>query len=266
MRLFRKKPKKVILALGGGGARGLSNLGVMKVLEHHFKPGKMPFDMIIGTSIGSFLGAAYCLGIPADELEKKALSFNWQNMVDIGFRPTGLVKGDKFEEIITGVIGDKTFEDMKTPFALTTTDIVNGDEFVHTSGNLIKLIRASCSWPGIFSVEDIEGHLLADGGVRNSIPTKPAHKFGATFVIAVNPGFGVKRQEPTNAIKALIQTIQIMGEELNYYQSQAADIVIKPVLEDIHQFDFEKAPKIIAQGELAAEKIMPELKRKLKGI
>lgn len=262
MNLFRKH--KTILVLGGGGARGLSNIGVLKVLERHIGKDNMPFDMIIGTSIGSLIGAAYCLGIEPVELERMAGEFNWHNIVDIAFHSTGLVKGERFEGIISEMIRGKSFADMRTPFALTTTDLDTGEEFVHTSGDLVKLIRASCSWPGIFSAVEINGRHLVDGGVRNSIPTKAAKKFGATFILAVNPGFAVMKMKVKNAIKSLIQSVQIMGEELNFYQSGNADIVIKPELGGLDQFDFDKAEVIIREGEIAAEEKIKEIRQKLK--
>ncbi|MFH1309409.1 MAG: patatin-like phospholipase family protein [Candidatus Omnitrophota bacterium] len=264
MGLFKKK--KIILALGGGSARGLANIGVLKVFEKHFGRNKMPFDMIVGTSIGSLIGAAFCTGMPADELERRAMGFNWPSMVDLGFYPTGLIKGDKLERIISDMIDNSTFDDLKVPFALTTTNVETGEELMHTSGDLIRLIRASCSWPGIFSAVKIEGKMLTDGGVRNSIPTKAAEELGATCIIAVNPGFAVKNQKIKNVLQALVQSVQIMGEELNMYQSEAADVVIKPELKDIDQFDFDKASIIIKQGEIAAEKKMGVLKRKLGAI
>lgn len=257
------KKTKRILALGGGGARGLCNIGVLKVLERHFGRKKMPVDMVIGTSIGSLIGAAYCLGTEIYELEREALQFSWSTILDLGLHHTGLVKGTRFEKIISDMIGDKGFGDMKIPFALTTTDIKTGEELTFTEGNLVRLIRASCAWPGIFSAVKIDGRFLTDGGLRNSIPTKVAHNFGATFVLAVNPGFAVKGEKVNNVIKIVIQTIQIMGEELNSYQAQNADVSITPVLSGIDQFDFDRAAEIINQGEIAAEKKIGELKRKL---
>lgn len=254
MKLFRKR--KVVLAMGGGGARGLANIGVLKALEKECGKDKMPFDMIIGTSIGSFIGAAYCYGISIEELEKKALKFSWPSVVDLGLYPTGLIGGNKLENIFLETLGRIGFSDLKVPFALTTTNLETGEELVHTSGDLIKLIRASCSWPGVFSAVEIEGKLLADGGVRNSIPTKAAYKFGATHIIAVNPGFCVKTQKIKNVLQALVQSVQIMGEELNLYQLKIADVVIEPELKNIDQFDFDKASLIIKQGELAAEKVL----------
>jgi len=264
MGLFKKR--KRILALGGGAARGLSNIGVLKVLEKHFGRGNLPFDMIIGTSIGSLIGAAYSTGLSPEEMEAKALGFSWQNLVDFGIYPTGLIKGDKLEKIVFEMIDGKTFSDMRIPFALLTTDIETGEELTHTSGDLIRLIRASCSWPGIFSAVEIEGRLLVDGGARNSIPTKAAIEAGASFILAVNPGFAVRNQKGdkgNNVLKAMVQSMQIMGEELNEYQSAAADMVIKPDLKGVDQFGFDKGAMIIREGELAAEKIIKGLKKRL---
>jgi hypothetical protein len=95
------------------------------------------------------------------------------------------------------------------------------------------------------------------------VPTKAAHGLGATFVVAVDPGFAVKTYRIDNVLKAFIQGVQIMGEELNAYQAKRADVVIKPELRNIDQFDFEQSPVIIEQGSIATEKKMKSLKRKL---
>ena len=254
---------KNILVLGGGGARGLSNLGVLKGLEKHFRFSEFPFDMIIGTSIGSLIGAAYSLGFSLAEIEREALSFSWQGIVDVGFHAAGLVKGNRFEKFIAEMVGDKGFNQMKISFGLTTTDLNTGEDCLHTSGDLIKLIRASCSWPGIFSPVEINDKKLVDGGVRNSIPVKLAKKEGAGFIVAVNPGFSIGGQKINNVFKALIQSVQIMGEELNSYQSKLANIVIKPDIENVDQFDFAKAKYIIEQGEIAVEENIRSIKREL---
>jgi NTE family protein len=255
--------RKNVLVLGGGSARGICNIGVLKVLERYFGKGKLPFDMVIGTSIGSLIGAAYCLGMPLEELERRASAFTWTRLVDFGVYPTGLIKGDKLENIIKDCVDGMGFQDMRIPFALTTTDIETGEERTHDSGDLIKLIRASCSWPGIFTAVDVEGRLLVDGGVRNSIPTKAAHEHGATFVLAVNPGFAVKNQKMNNVLHAIVQSVQIMGEELNAYQSGRADFIIKPELKNIDQFDFDKAGYIIKMGEVATEEVIGKLKSRM---
>jgi NTE family protein len=248
--MFIFGPRKPALVLGGGGARGLSNIGVLKALDRIFG-GDLPFKMVIGTSIGSLIGAGYCLGYPVSHIEKKALDFKWSEIVDIGLGATGLVKGDKFENLVRQMVDGKGFEDMKIPFSLTTTDLVTGKAGVHFSGDLVKLIRASCSWPGIFSGVEIDGRVLVDGGLRNSIPAGIAGEQGSDLTLAVNPGFSIKNDAVDNVLKAVVQSVQIMGEQLNDYQSREADIVIKPDLEDVDQFDFTRTEWIIGRGESA---------------
>lgn len=109
------KKRKVVLCLGGGSARGLANIGVLKVMEKHFGRGKIPVDMIVGTSIGSLIAGAYCLGMPLDELAERARGFSWQKLVDLGLFPTGVIKGDKLEEVIKDCIKNGRFEDAKIP-------------------------------------------------------------------------------------------------------------------------------------------------------
>ncbi|MBF0493572.1 MAG: patatin-like phospholipase family protein [Candidatus Omnitrophica bacterium] len=261
--MFFKK-LKIALALGGGAARGLCNIGVLKVLCDYYAGKKFPFDMVIGSSMGSLVGASFCSGKKPEEIQKLALTFDWPNLVDFGLSPTGILRGDKLEKIIVEMMGDISFEKMKIPFALTTIDIQTGEGFLHTSGDIIKLLRASCSWPGFFSSIEYEGKLLADGGVRNSVPTKYAYGLGATFVVAIDPGFAVSSQRIDNAFKALLQSIQIMGEELNMYQSDVANVVIRPDLKEVNQFDFDKAEYIINQGEAAAREIARKMDSEIK--
>jgi NTE family protein len=261
MRLLKKR--MIALALGGGAARGLCNVGILKQLEKNFGRKKMPFDMMVGSSIGGLVGAAYCLGVPIQKIEEAALTVSSSRLVDFSLNSTGVLKGEKLEKIIKSMLDGKGFEDFEIPFAVTTTDIQTGEELVHTSGELVKLVKASCSWPGFFSSTEIDGRLLADGGIRNSVPTKAAYAMGASFVVATNPGFAISDEKIDNVFKALVQSIQIMGAELNEYQAEIANVVIKPELKNIHQFDFDQAQYIMAQGEQAAHDCMKELKRKL---
>ena len=261
--MFIKKNNKKVLVLGGGAARGLSTIGVLKIFEEHFGAQNLPFDLVIGSSIGGLVGAAYCAGRTVKELEEMAYNFTWTELLDVSISGTGLIRGDKLENIIRKIMGDKTFNDMKTPFAITTINIETGEEIIHNDGDLVKLIRASCSWPGIFCSVKIEEKLLADGGVRNSIPTKFAIRKNATTIVSINPGFAVKNQKIDNILKAMIQSVQIMGEELNAYQAENSDVVIKPELVDIDQFDFTKTEHVIEQGEKAARDKMKKVCKKI---
>lgn len=258
MALFKKR--KVALALGGGAARGLANIGVLKVLEKE----RIPIDLIVGSSIGGLVGAAYSLGEPTYRLEEAALRFSMDKLVDFTISKTSLIQGKKLEKLIEEFTDKKDFKDASIPIAITTTDIETGEELVHTKGDLQKIIKASCSWPGIFPPIVIDGRKLTDGGIRNSIPVKTARRLGATKVIAVDIGFCVKKGKVDNLFQMFIQSVQIMGEELDSYQSMQADIIIKPKLKNIDQFAFRDAKTAIKDGEIATKKTIPEIKRKLR--
>jgi NTE family protein len=254
------KKRKIALALGGGAARGLANVGVLKVLERE----RIPVDLIVGSSIGGLIGASYALGVPIHYMEEEALQFSMKKLADFAISRISIIKGKKLEKVIEELTDKKDFKDARIPIAITTTDIETGEELVHTKGHLQKIIQASCSWPGIFPPVTIDGRRLGDGGIRNSIPVKMAKRLGATLVIAVDIGFAVKKGKIDNLFQLFIQSIQILGEELDRYQSMQADVVIKPKLHNIDQFAFHAAKQALEDGEEAAQKTLPLIKKKLK--
>ena len=259
MKFFSRDKNKVALVLGGGSARGLAHLGILKILKRE----KIPCDMVVGTSIGALIGAIYGLGIPIERTEKRALKTHWKDLVKLSISKFGLSDGSGLEKIINEEIEHKNFEDLKIPLAIVTTDIEKGEEVVFTSGPLSKIILASCSLPGIFAPVRIGDKQLLDGGIKHTVPVAVAKKLGATFTIACDVGFCVRNGEIHNIFQILVQAFQIKGQELNYYQSMNADVVIRPELGDIDQASFSRAAEAIDAGTRAAEAALPELKRKL---
>jgi len=256
--LFRKK--KVALVLGGGSARGMAHIGVLKV----FQKEDIKFDLVVGTSIGAFIGAYYALGKDITGAEEIALNFNVNENLDILIPPTmGIIKGNRIYSIIKSMLDDKSFSDAKIPFAIVATDIENGEEVVFTEGPLSDAVRVSCSYPGIFVPHRIGGRLLVDGGIVNTVPVSVARRMGADIIVAVDVGFCVQAGELKNIFAIILQTYQIMGNELNRYQAQQADIVLRPDLAGIDQLAFAKAKMAIESGERIAIEKLPEIKRKL---
>lgn len=255
----RKKRPKVTLALGGGTARGLAHIGVLKIFERE----RVPIDMIVGTSMGAMIGAAYATGLPVKEMEALAAKFTLNRLLDPAIPRMGLLAGEKLEANIKELIGDKSFDDCRIPLAIVTTDIETGDEVTYRKGNLVKIIRASCSWPGIFNPVRIDGRLLSDGGIKNSVPAKIAKSLGAEYIVAVDVGFCVKKGKIDNIFQMLLQSFQITGEELNKYQADEGTVAIKVGLEGIDQTAFHRAKEIIAEGIGAAESKVDRIKRDL---
>lgn len=258
-RLFKKK-RKTALVLSGGSARGVAHLGVVKVLKRE----GLKFDLVVGTSIGSLVGAAYALDVPPEHVEKLALKMSAIDLLDITISRMGLTEGNKLENIIRNVVQNKRFEDLKTPMAITAVDVETGEEVYFTSGDLIKIIKASCSLPGIFKPVELNGRLLIDGGMRQHMPSDIAKKLGADFIVGVDVGFCIKHGRINSMLGVIMQSIQMLGEELSKHQSKTVDLLITPKLgNDIDQMAFNKAAVIIKKGEEAAEEALPELKKYL---
>lgn len=254
-----KKNRKLTLVLGGGSARGIAHIGVLKVLERE----KIPIDSIVGTSMGALIGAAYSVGVPIKKMESDALKYTTNQLLDPTIPRMGLLAGAKLEASIRDLIDSKGFNDCKIPMAVVTTNIETGEEIVYRNGDLVKVIRASCSWPAIFNPVKIDGKLLCDGGIKNSVPTKIANAGHADYILAVDVGFCVKRGEIKNIFQIIMQAFQITGEELNKYQASEADMVIKVDLGDIDQASFERGGEAIEKGAKAAEFKIAQLKKDL---
>lgn len=259
--MIKSPDRKTALVLGGGSARGLAHIGALKVLMRH----KIPVDFVVGTSIGALIGAVYCLGIPLKDIEERALKLTWWQLADFVISKIGFLEGRILERIINESIQDKGFEDLKQPLAVVATDIENGEEVVLTSGDLSRVIRASCSVPGIFIPVRIDNRLLVDGGLKSSVPSGVARRMGAKFIIAVDVGYCVRKGRVSNIFQVLFQSMQIVGNELNKLQSRQAEAVIKVHLQDdIDQMAFDKSRQIIAAGETAAEEAIPSLLAQMK--
>lgn len=260
--MMSRSDRKIALVLGGGSARGLAHIGVLKVLKRH----DIPADLVVGTSIGALIGAIYALDIPLKDVEERALKISWWQLADFVISKIGFLEGRNLERIIRELIEEKGFEDLKIPLAVVATDIENGEEVVITSGDLCRVIKASCSIPGIFMPVRIDDNLLVDGGLKSSVPTDVARRMGATFIIAVDAGFCVRKGRISNIFQVLFQSMQIIGNELNKFQSRQADAAIKVHMgEDIDQMAFDKSAQIISAGEAAAEEAIPMLLTQMKG-
>jgi len=260
-KIFRKK--KVALVLGGGSARGFAHIGVLKVFQRE----KINFDLVVGTSIGAFIGAYYALGEDITRAEDIALKYDVRESLDIMLPPVmGLIKGERIYNVIKDLLGETRFSDTKIPFVAVAADIENGQEYVFTEGSIAEAVRVSCSYPGIFVPQRINNHLLVDGGIVNTVPVSVAKRMGADIVVAVDVGFCVQAGEIKNIFGVILQAFQITGDVLNRYQAMEADIIIKPDLGSINQLDFASAAIAIQKGEIAALEKLKVVKKRVKKV
>ncbi|CAH1271623.1 PNPLA7 [Branchiostoma lanceolatum] len=182
----------VALVLGGGGARGASHIGVMRVLQEQ----GIPVDIIGGTSIGALMGALWAEERNWRAVADRARGFFsnmtsiWKKLVDLTYPVTSMFSGGAFNKGIEGVFGDKQIEDLWIPYFNITTDVSSSKMRIHTDGSLWRYVRASMSLSGYLPplCDPKDGHLLLDGGYVNNLPADVAKSMGANFVIAVDVG------------------------------------------------------------------------------
>jgi len=259
-----KRPK-IGLALGSGGARGLSHIGVIKILKEN----NIPIDFIAGSSIGALVGGFYASGISIEEIEKIALDTNWRqifSLIDFSFSKSGLVEGEKVKKFIKDNIKNLDFKDCKIPFSSVATDIKNGNAVVFNSGEMGTAIRASISVPLFFKPVKIGDKLLYDGGLSQPVPVSIVRNMGADIIIAVNvnDGYLDKVKDGDHSFYTITQnSIRIMNKNLASYNIASADIVISPVVNNTKWNEFINGEKLILAGEEATKKVLSELKRKI---
>lgn len=176
---------KIGLALGSGSARGIAHIGVLKALEEL----NIPIDLIAGSSMGAFVGAAYAAGKTIDQLEANTEQTTWQDTAKM-FIPTfskgGLVKGKRISGLIHERVGVSDFEELKIPLGVDTTDLETGEKYTITTGDLIAAVRASMAVPMVLTPKIIDGRILVDGGLVSPVPIQTVRDMGADFVIAVD--------------------------------------------------------------------------------
>lgn len=246
---------KVAVVLGAGASRGFAHIGVLKVLEAN----KVPVNMIIGTSAGSFVGSLYAYGYDAFQLQKAALTIEKSDIVDMAIPDNGFIKGEKLEEYINRMVRNTPIERLKIPFYAVATSIPSGQEVVFGKGNTGAAVRASCSIPGVFRPMKIGDHMYVDGGVVNPVAVDVARRYGADIVIAVDISADFDTRQPESTIDTILQTISIMYAKLAATQFGRADIVIKPKVGYIGSADFEKRHEAILEGEKAAFAAMTQI-------
>jgi NTE family protein len=172
------------LALGGGAARGLAHIGIIRTLIAH---GIIP-NVVVGTSIGAVVGGAYATG-HLDTLEEWARRLQPRKILgylDIRLNGSGLIGGDKLAAQLEAAIGPTLIEDLPVKFATVATEVRTGHEIWLTHGRMVDAMRASYALPGIFSPVLVGDRWLVDGALVNPVPVSAARAFGAEIVIAAN--------------------------------------------------------------------------------
>ncbi len=248
---------KVGLALCGGVAYGVSQLGVLRELE---KAG-IRVDCLAGTSSGSIVAAAYASGMSIPEMEEFGLRTTWKELFKISLSKRGLVSSTPIQNYIRRHLKVDSFELLKKPLAVVATDLCTEEEVVFTRGPLDLAVRASCGIPGIYIPVETEGRQLVDGGMAENVPVAALKALGADVVIAVNV-FGEAGVIPpaTNVLQIFMRTWNTFVRAQTAWREKA-DVVIEPDLKRFDLFDFSKAPAILDEGAKATRAAIPRLRR-----
>ena len=290
------KKNQVGLALGGGGARGLSHIGVLRVLEDE----GIPVHVIAGTSIGALVGGAYASGTGPDEMEELVLEYlrspefqssaikamedahargelglgqkiqyflkNRFYLVQAMFKP-GILSGEAFEAIINHFIPDIRIDETKVPFRAVATDLVSGEQVVFSQGSLRQAVRASCAVPGAVEPLKDGDMVLSDGGIICLLPSSVVRREGADTVIAVAVDRDIcTEREFRSAVSIYTRASDIMANKLKGYELMDADVVIRPVVGDLHWSEFSQALSLIEAGERAAKEKLECIRQAMPGV
>lgn len=255
----RKTPPKIALVLGGGAARGFAHVGVIRVLEQE----KIPIHMIVGTSVGSLIGALYASDPNSFNLEWLSFTIEKDDIFDYSVLSAkmGPVSGERLEKFVQTKVRAKTIEQMKIPYYAVTTDLNTGNTWVFDKGSVAKAVRASSSIPGIFTPLEYLGRTYVDGGVTNNLPVDVARAKGADIIIAVNISKNVQNPQITTLVDVIMQSISIMGRELVIYKSRGYDVLIEPNVGDVGTTDFTQKKRLMDAGIQAAKQAMPRIRQ-----
>jgi len=292
--MFWKK-KRIGLALGGGGARGLAHIGVLMVLEKE----RIPIDLIVGTSIGALVGGAYASGVSPDELQKRMNAYlnspefqssamnafesahakgelgltariqtylrNTFYLIQAMFKP-GILPHEDFQTTINYFIPDIQIEETRIPFRAVATDLVSGKEITFSKGSLRQAVMASCAVPGAIAPLKEGERLLSDGGIISLVPSSVARQEGADIVIAVAVDRDIDPEELRTVVDVYQRVNEIMSEKLKNYELANADVVILPKVGDLHWSNFSEAINLIDDGEKAAREKLDDIRHVMPGL
>ncbi len=289
--------KKIGLALGGGGVRGLSHIGVLHILEQE----GVKIDLIVGTSAGSLIGGAYASGQSPREIQTKidtyliSPEFDDSSLKSIGisfsptpktsmqkaqfylmnryylmrafFRPS-LLPAEDFKSLINYLLPDIDIKNTRIPFYAVATDLITGKEVIISKGSLREAVLASSSVPGAIEPVRQGDKRLADGSIISTVPVKAARELGADIVIAVMVGRelpSIASEDVDTVTEILYRAGEITSNRLEELELSDADIVIRPQVGDLHWADFTRSKDLVINGENACRESMKSINKAIKG-
>ncbi|MEP6848629.1 MAG: patatin-like phospholipase family protein [Acidobacteriota bacterium] len=250
--------KKIALVLSGGAARGFSHIGAVRVLLEH----KIPIDLIVGTSAGSFVGAAMASGLTGDEIVKLGEKIGWSNMVRPAFSVKALLSSSPIGRFVTQNIPCRNIEDTEIPFAAVAYDLIERNVVIAKEGNLASAVQASCAVPGLFTPVFENGRVLVDGGVIAPLPTDIAREMGADVVIGVDllAAGATFHKRPWTAAGIMIQSGMRLLRTASDSQNTKPDITIVPQIAHLRPDQISRRDEFVRLGEESTLGLIDQIK------
>jgi NTE family protein len=250
---------RVGLALGGGFARGISHIGVLRALEAN----QIPIDCIAGTSVGALIAASFATGVTLDKMAKRAASTHFKDFGKWTISRMGFASNERLERYLYQISAFERFDQTKIPLAIAATDLSTGEAIYFTEGEIGPALRASCAYPGFFLPVEHEGRVLVDGFLSAPVPVDAIKRMGAEVVIAVYLDSAPADERPTNVMEVIGRAFSIMARNSNRAWRQKSDIVIEPDVGHFAWDDFQQSSQLIAAGEAATRAALPRIKAAL---
>lgn len=256
-----KKPIRLVLVLGGGGARGIAHVGVLEELEK----ANIPIDVVIGSSAGSIVGALYADCLSTKHLKDIFLSLKTNYLLDLNFCACryGLCQGRSLRRFLENNLDATTFEELQIPFFAVSTDLYSGELVPIGGGPIVPAIEASAAIPFIFTPINLHGRVLVDGGVIDPCPVRVAKHLGADLVVAVELCNLLPPRFPSNLFGVACRSLEITFLWQSEDCIRNADVVISPELGEVGCFDEKYHEAIYQAGREAALKMIPKIQELL---
>jgi len=251
---------KVGLALGGGFARGIAHVGVLRVLEEN----DIPIDFIAGTSVGALVAAAYSSGASLDFMEAQGVTTTFHDFGRWTLSRYGMASNSRLEGFLHRFTSAEYFHQLKIPLSIVATDLVTGQSVHFTDGEIGPALRASCAYPALFMPVEYRGRFLADGFLTEAAPAEAVRELGAELVISVYLDPGLLSDRPRNTVEVISRSFSIIQTHLVQPWRTATDILIEPDVNNILWHDFAKTPQLVASGRAATEAVLPRIKAALR--
>lgn len=269
--------KRIGLALGGGGARGIAHIGVLEVLNKHH----VVFDSIAGTSAGAIVASAYGAGFSpqqvGDFFRKEMVPPRWLRSRAAARRLFLLhsFRGGRFEVKLRRYLGEMTFAQADLPLAITTLDLISGEQQIRRSGDLVTAVLQSINHP-VFGRPIIQsGQMLVDGGVLMNVPASVLRSEGCDHVISIDVGstlsteYGKDRggnlRLPTY-LSTLLRTMDISRRHSSALHREESDLIIIPQTSEFRVEDFHAVDALIDAGRAAGEKAAENVLRVIENL